>query len=75
MKKVLTLLLTLVCAFALAACGGAETDAESADVTSTNGVITVTPAEGFTAEVSKSYEMITLQPEGADSLQSNYIEI
>ena len=75
MKKLSMLLLTLVCAFALAACGGAETDAESADVTSTNGVITVTPAEGFTAEVSKSYEMITLQPEDADSLQSNYIEI
>ena len=30
MKKLSMLLLTLVCAFALAACGGAETDAESA---------------------------------------------
>ena len=91
MKKLWMLLLTLVCAFALAACGGgdggAETEAESADVTSTNdvtsatdvtsanGVITVTPAEGFTAVVSNHREMITLQPEGADSAQANYIEI
>ena len=91
MKKLSMLLLTLVCAFALAACGGgnggAETEAEpadgtsatdvtsAADVTSANGVITVTPAEGFTAVVSNHREMITLQPEGADSAQANYIEI
>lgn len=75
MKKIIMAIMAMVMVFAMVGCGGDGNSGTEA-TTSQNGIISVVLPDGFEdTNESDSYEMLFIQPEGAESQSYNYIEI
>lgn len=77
MKKILMVILAVVMSVSMAACGSTDGDGTENDaaVTSTNGIIELAAADGFTATADEYCEKISVMPDGSEDDSKNVIDV
>lgn len=77
MKKILMVILAAVMTVSMAACGSTDGDGMENDaaVTSTNGIIELAAADGFTATADEYCEKISVMPDGSEDDSKNVIDV
>lgn len=77
MKKILMVILAAVMTVSMVACGETDKGGMENDtvVTSTNGIVELTAADGFTATADEYYEKIYVMPDGSEDVSKNVIDV